>query len=146
MTRVLCLLEALASLDDVRHMTSNPELDAVAVPGNRHAEGQTCLISPMPWFAKTERFKVPLEVRRPHLEAHRRWVAALRQGGTAIVSGYLVNEQGHPGGGGLLLFEAIDHPSAEALVQQDPLIAAGCVDWQLQGWVLVVGDLRQVQP
>ena len=31
--------------------------------------------------------------------------------------------------------------TAEALVRQDPMVASGCVDWQLQGWIPSVGDL-----
>ena len=41
----------------------------------------------------------------------------------------------------MLLLAAEDYAAAEALVRQDPLIANGCVDWQLQGWIPAVGDL-----
>jgi uncharacterized protein YciI len=77
----------------------------------------------MAWFIKTETFRLP------------------RQQGVLITSGYLVDQAGRPGGGGLLLLAAQDYATAEALVRQDPLIANGCVDWQLQGWIPAVGDL-----
>jgi uncharacterized protein YciI len=95
----------------------------------------------MPWFIKTETFRVPPEQVAPHLAAHRQWVQTLRGEGVAISSGYLVDGRGRPGGGGLLVLEAEDHASAEALIRQDPMIVSGCVDWKLQGWIPSVGDL-----
>ena len=65
----------------------------------------------------------------------------LRQEGRRVSSGYLVDDQGRPGGGGLLLLEAPDHAAAMALVLQDPMVIGGCVHWQLQGWRPAVGDL-----
>jgi uncharacterized protein YciI len=95
----------------------------------------------MAWFVKTETFRVPAPEVRPHLEAHRRWVAELRRQGVRISSGYLVDGEGRPGGGGLLLLEAADHASAERLIRQDPMVSSGCVEWKLQGWIGSVGDL-----
>ncbi|MXZ82242.1 MAG: hypothetical protein F4Z10_00805 [Synechococcus sp. SB0666_bin_14] len=95
----------------------------------------------MPWYIKTERFRAPAETMGPHLAAHRRWVGQQQQQGQAMVSGYLVDDHGHPGGGGLLVLEAETHDAAMALIRQDPMILSGCVDWQLQGWIPVVGDL-----
>ncbi|MFO7627922.1 MAG: YciI family protein [Prochlorococcaceae cyanobacterium] len=95
----------------------------------------------MAWFIKTETFRVSPEQARPHLAAHRAWVAELRSQGIEVSSGYLVDGQGQPGGGGLLLLQAEDHAAAEALVRQDPMVRSGCVDWRLQGWVPAVGDL-----
>ena len=65
----------------------------------------------------------------------------LRHEGRRVSSGYLVDDQGRPGGGGLLLLEAPDHAAAMALVLQDPMVIGGCVHWQLQGWRPAVGDL-----
>jgi uncharacterized protein YciI len=95
----------------------------------------------MAWFIKTETFRLPRPQLQAHLQAHHAWVAELRQQGVVISSGYLVDQAGRPGGGGLLLLAAEDYAAAEALVRQDPLIANGCVDWQLQGWIPAVGDL-----
>ena len=95
----------------------------------------------MPWFIKTETFRVPHAELKPHLAAHHRWVEDLRARGVAVSSGYLVDGEGCPGGGGLLLLEAETHAAAEALVRQDPMVRSGCVDWQLQGWRPAVGDL-----
>jgi uncharacterized protein YciI len=58
-----------------------------------------------------------------------------------ISSGYLVDGQGRPGGGGLLLLEAASHAEAEALVRADPMVCSGGVDWRLEQWRPVVGDL-----
>ena len=63
-----------------------------------------------------------MERRRPHLEAHRRWVDDQTAGGRSIRSGFLVDSGRRPGGGGLLIFEAESYDDALLLVQQDPMI------------------------
>ena len=78
---------------------------------------------------------------KPHLEAHRRWVEQLRGQGQVLSSGYLVDGEGRPGGGGLLLLQAGDYSEAEALIQQDPMLLSGGVEWTLQQWRPAVGDL-----
>ena len=95
------------------------------------------------WFVKTETFCKPFPVVKPHLEAHREWVAGLRDGGYPhpITSGYRVDAESKPGGGGLMILAAPDHASALELVLQDPLVANDCVDWQLNGWVSEVGGI-----
>jgi uncharacterized protein YciI len=95
----------------------------------------------VPWFVKTETFRLPYSAMRPHLAAHRVWVEQLRAQGVLMSSGYLVDAQGHPGGGGLLLLQAPDYASAETLIQQDPMLRSGGVDWQLSQWCPAVGDL-----
>ena len=85
----------------------------------------------MPWFVKTERFLRPYVEMKPHLEAHRRWVEQLREVGVLISSGYLVDGHGKPGGGGLLLLQAADYGEAAALIQQDPMLLSGGVEWTL---------------
>jgi len=95
----------------------------------------------MPWFIKRETFRLPHAQVVPHLAAHRIWVERLRQQGVRISSGYLVDGNGRPGGGGLLLLEATDHAAAEALIRQDPMLTSGSVDWSLQQWIGAVGDL-----
>ena len=95
----------------------------------------------MPWFIKRETFRRPYAELKPHLQAHRAWVAELRARGVSISSGYLIDGEGKPGGGGLLLLEAADHASAEALIRQDPVVQSGLVDWSLHQWIGAVGDL-----
>ena len=68
------------------------------------------------WFVKTEQFCAPFPVVKPHLEAHRAWVTALRDDGATITSGYRVDGEGKPGGGGMLFFAADSYADAEALV------------------------------
>jgi uncharacterized protein YciI len=95
----------------------------------------------MPWFIKQETFRLPHAALRPHLAAHRAWVAALRQRGVRISSGYLVDGGGLPGGGGLLVLEAEDYAAAEALIRDDPMVRGGGVDWSLHQWIGAVGEL-----
>jgi uncharacterized protein YciI len=99
------------------------------------------------WYVKTERFvpgKSFAEIA-PHLEAHKAWVARLRAEGVSVTSGYRVDARtGKPGGGGLMLLAAASAEEAEALVRSDPLVANGCVDWQVHGWIADVGDVELV--
>ena len=79
---------------------------------------------------------------KPHLEAHREWVRKLRENNPqTIVSGYRVDENDKPGGGGLMIFAAKDYEPAEKLVGNDPLVANECVDWQLNKWIAETGDI-----
>ena len=99
----------------------------------------------MPWFVKHETFTaetadLPMAQRRPHLEAHRAWVEQESAAGRRIRSGFLVDEQRRPGGGGLLIFEAASYAEALEWVQQDPMIKADLVRWTLQEWIPVNGD------
>ena len=98
------------------------------------------------WFVKTETFKTSLSFPQiaPHLAAHKEWVAGLRADGVTITSGYRVDANDKPGGGGLMLFAEADYATAEALVLMDPLIANDCVDWELNRWIADVGDIALV--
>ena len=99
----------------------------------------------MAWFIKTETFTaetaaLTIEQRRPFLEAHRRWVVQEAAVGRRLRSGFLVDSDRRPGGGGLLIFEASSYADALNWVSQDPMIVAGLVVWQLQEWIPVTGD------
>ena len=99
----------------------------------------------MAWFVKHETFTaetvaLPMAQRRPHLEAHRAWVEQESAAGRRIRSGFLVDEQRRPGGGGLLIFEAASYAEALEWVQQDPMIKADLVRWTLQEWIPVSVD------
>ncbi len=101
-------------------------------------------MDPVPWFVKSETFLRPYGEMRPHLAAHRAWVAEQRAAGVKMASGYLVDGDDQPGGGGLLVLEAADHAAAEALVRHDPMVRSSGVDWRLHRWVPSVGDLGEV--
>lgn len=58
-----------------------------------------------------------------------------------MASGFLVDAEHRPGGGGLLLLQAPNHAAALVLIEADPLISGGWVRWQLHEWVAAVGDL-----
>ena len=99
----------------------------------------------MPWFVKSETFTaaaaaLPIEQRRQTLEAHRDWVRGEACVGRRLRSGFLVDANRRPGGGGLLMFEAESYTEALLWVQNDPMIRAGLVEWQLQEWIPVSGD------
>ena len=99
----------------------------------------------MAWFVKHETFtaetaSLPMAQRRRCLEAHRAWVEQQVAAGRKIRSGYLVDAEQRPGGGGLLIFEADSYAEALAWVEQDPMIQSELVSWTLQEWIPVSGD------
>ncbi len=98
----------------------------------------------MPWFIKTERFKqqtlkLSHAEREVYLESHKKWVEKLKNSGINISSGYLLDSSHLPGGGGLLIFQSECFQSAKALIETDPMITSGLVEWQLHEWVRVAG-------
>ena len=99
----------------------------------------------MPWFIKTESFtKETLKLlpakRQEILLKHKDWVKSLKDLGGKITSGYLVNENKIPGGGGLLIVEAESFSEAKFLIEQDPMIVYGLVNWELHEWIPIFGE------
>lgn len=99
----------------------------------------------MPWFVKQEVFTpamraLPADERRAHCDAHRAWLDAERAKGWTLYSGFLVDGQEKPGGGGLMIFEAASYESAHAWVTRDPMIHRGLVTWSLHVWRPVCAD------
>lgn len=88
----------------------------------------------MPLFVKIERGKVPKSEFDRHVPAHLDFVKGLIAEGRKARSGYWSEK-----GGGMLLFEAADADEARAIVSRDPLVANGCVDYELHEWTLVAG-------
>ncbi len=100
----------------------------------------------MPWFIKTEKFTAQTltllpEQRQTYLAAHLAWVKALRSSGVKVSSGFLVDAEQRPGGGGLLVLQADSFEAAKRLVEQDPMIVEGLVKWHLQQCIPVCGEL-----
>ena len=99
----------------------------------------------MPIFIKREKFKdKTLELsnseRKVFLLMHKEWVKNISKSGHIIHSGYLINENKMPGGGGLLIFEATDYLTAKKIIEEDPMIKNQLVNWQLQEWIPINGS------
>jgi uncharacterized protein YciI len=87
----------------------------------------------MPWFVKIERGIIEKAAFDKHVPAHVEYVKDLIHKGHQARSGYWAER-----GGGMLLFQAESIAEAEALVQEDPLIKHGCVEYELHEWRIVV--------
>ena len=99
----------------------------------------------MPIFIKTEKFKketlkLSNSERKKFLLMHKQWVEDISKSGHYIHSGYLINEEKRPGGGGLLIFEANDYLTAKEMIRNDPMIKHELVIWDLQEWVSIDGS------
>ena len=93
----------------------------------------------MPLFIKTEFFteltySLSSLERKIYIDAHKEWINDLVNSGIKVASGYLVDELQNPGGGGLLILEANNLNDAKEIINKDPIILAGLVDWKLQEW------------
>ena len=100
----------------------------------------------MKLFIKTERFKaktllLPLQDKEKYIHAHKIWVNQLKDKGFKISSGYLIDKDGRPGGGGLMMLEAITFQQAKSIILKDPIIMAGLVNWELNEWIYASGSL-----
>ena len=100
----------------------------------------------MPLFIKTERFtsstiKLLPSIRAKYLTNHKNWVKELRKAGKNLTSGYLVNKNHEPGGGGFLVIEATSFDEAKCIIKEDPMIKNNLVAWDLHEWVPVAGKL-----
>ncbi|NJL85542.1 MAG: hypothetical protein HC886_05525 [Leptolyngbyaceae cyanobacterium SM1_1_3] len=87
----------------------------------------------MPWFVKIEKGIVNKVIFDQSVPAHVEYVRKLINQGHEARSGYWSER-----GGGMLLFQADSLEQAIDIVQQDPLIANGCVEYELHQWCVVV--------
>ena len=92
----------------------------------------------MPWFAKIERGVVEKSQFDRHVPAHLAYVEDLVARGHQAQTGYWQESSG-----GMLLFEAESRAEAESIVSADPLVIAGCVEYELHQWVRVGMDENQ---
>ena len=99
----------------------------------------------MRWFVKLEKFseetkRLPKQLRQQYIQLHCEWVQQLKKSGINVQSGYLVDKEGKPGGGGVLIVEAISYESAKSIIDKDPLIIEGLVQWELQEWIPITEE------
>jgi len=90
----------------------------------------------MPWFVKIERGIVNKATFDQFVPAHHTYVQDLIAKGHQAKTGYWAEY-----GGGMLLFQAQSLSQAQQIVAADPLIANGCVDYELHEWRIVVGEM-----
>ena len=91
-------------------------------------------------FIKTEKFtegttSLPKEKRKYFLLKHKEWIAKLHSEGIKISSGYLVNRNNQPGGGGLLIIFSNSYEEAMKIIREDPMIKNKLVTWELNEWI-----------
>ena len=93
----------------------------------------------MPFFVKTEYIKNKylsnLNLRKIIIQEHISWVKRLKDEGVNISSGFLIDYQKNPGGGGLLMIECENYFEAEKIIKSDPMILNNIVDWKLYEWI-----------
>ncbi len=103
----------------------------------------------MSLFIKTEHFtlktkRLDSNKRKGYLLEHISWVNTLKSSGRKICSGYLVNDQCEPGGGGLLILEAKDYKEAKVIILSDPMIKNNLVTWDLKEWLPIQGNFLTI--
>ncbi len=86
----------------------------------------------MAWFVKIEKGIVSKPKFDQFVGAHVAYVKQLIDKGHQARTGYWAKK-----GGGMLVFTAESMAEAEAIVEADPLIANGCVTYELYEWCIV---------
>jgi len=86
----------------------------------------------MPWFAKIERGIIDKAAFDQHVPAHKAYVQRLIEADHQARTGYWAAKRG-----GMMIFTAASLEEAQAIVEQDPLIAHGCVEYELHEWIVV---------
>jgi uncharacterized protein YciI len=86
----------------------------------------------MPWFAKIEQGIVNKATFDQHVPAHKAYVNRLTAAGHQARTGYWGDKRG-----GMMIFTAASLEEAQAIVEQDPLIAHACVKYELHEWIIV---------
>ncbi len=87
----------------------------------------------MPWFVKIEEGIVDQPTFDEYVPAHKAFVQDLITKGHEARTGYWKQRRG-----GMLLFKASSMDEAQTIVEQDPLVQHGCVEYKLYEWCLVV--------
>jgi uncharacterized protein YciI len=87
----------------------------------------------MPWFVKIEKGVVPKDIFDQYVPDHVAYVKELIAKGHLAKTGYWKGFEG-----GMLLFQADSLEEAQKIVEKDPLILNGCVEYQLYEWCIVV--------
>tara|TARA_Y100000589_G_C26877411_1_gene516544 strand:- start:248 stop:547 length:300 start_codon:yes stop_codon:yes gene_type:complete len=94
----------------------------------------------MPIYIKKETIKKTflkdkVNIRRKIVNEHKIWIYSLKAKGLNIKSGFLINKNKEPGGGGILIVECDSYKTALDIVSQDPLVKNKIVDWDLYEWI-----------
>ncbi|HEY9845451.1 MAG TPA: YciI family protein [Candidatus Caenarcaniphilales bacterium] len=87
----------------------------------------------MPWFVKIECGVVAKPIFDQSVPAHKAYVQQLIAKGHQARTGYWAEQ-----GGGMMLFQAASMDEAQAIIAQDPLVAHGCVTYELHEWCIVI--------
>ncbi|MGK7932732.1 MAG: YciI family protein [Microcystaceae cyanobacterium] len=87
----------------------------------------------MPWFVKIEKGIVPKDIFDQYVPSHVAYVKELVAKGHQAKTGYWKASEG-----GMVLFQANSLEEARKIVEKDPLILNGCVEYQLYEWCIVV--------
>ncbi len=101
----------------------------------------------MPLFVKTETFSprtkaLATSAKKNYVDKHLLWVKDLSKSGIKISSGYLIDQNQMPGGGGFLIFEAKSYTEAKSIIEKDPMIISHLVDWDLHELKSLFGNLK----
>ena len=94
------------------------------------------------WYVKTERFNsyalsLTSREKQKYITQHKCWVYKLRDSGIRVYSGYLIDKDLLPGGGGLMTLQVNSYEEARKIIEKDPMIKNKLVDWKLHQWVSI---------
>tara|TARA_Y100001968_G_C19375111_1_gene727197 strand:+ start:492 stop:788 length:297 start_codon:yes stop_codon:yes gene_type:complete len=93
-------------------------------------------------YLKKEKLKLNVKKLNKYLiKEHIDWVEKLNLSGIYASTGYLIDKNYLPGGGGILILKANNYQEAKKIIEDDPIILSGEVEWEIYEWTLIAGNL-----
>lgn len=108
----------------------------VAQPDTRHAGAQKVY-----FVCFTEPAGTSLDDIRPHVPAHKEWIAEQERAGRLLVAGPFLDEEFAYSGSGMLVIRAATAEEATKIMAADPMHTSGMRTFRIVPWQLNEGSI-----
>jgi uncharacterized protein YciI len=110
--------------------------DMKARPDERHSGAQKVV-----FLCFTEPVDMSPEEMRPHLDAHKAWLAEMERSSALLLAGPMLDENYRFSGSGLFVIQADSMREAASIADRDPFHANGIRKYRLVPWQINEGRI-----
>jgi uncharacterized protein YciI len=114
-----------------------PQNEMKAKPDERHSGAQKVV-----FLCFTEPISLSPEEMRPHLDAHKAWLAEMERSSVLFLAGPMLDENYRFSGSGLFVLRADSMSEAASIADADPFHANGIRKYKLVPWQINEGSLE----